>query len=320
MSHSQFTNALKKVIAPLPGSTPRAVVYKLTVKQKFEGISIVDFFLAAVPRSEAQLWKDKVNSGNLTVNSKTVSESYLVKAGDVTQHSTEPKIEPDVNAKIGWVYEDDALLVIDKPSPLPMHASGRFSRNTLINILTLAFPEKELKLLHRIDANTTGLILIAKGKEVANNIRIQFESKQINKQYIALVEGIVVQDIINTSSSIGNEVLVGGARKIDKTGKEATTIIEVIERRTTENQTLLRITPLTGRTNQIRLHLAELGYPIVGDHGHKDQNYFKDNPFTYPTDSLFLHAFQLKLKHPVSQEPITFTAQLPKKFNYELSV
>lgn len=314
MNQSEFTQAIQQVTTPLPGSTPQVVVYKLTVKKRFEGLSIVDFFSRAVPRSTKELWVDKVESGNLTVNAKTVAINYIVKAGDLTQHSSDPKTEPDVNTNIQLIYEDDSILVVNKPSPMPMHASGRYARNTLLNILTLAFPDKDLKLLHRIDANTTGLVIIAKGKEIANNVRIQFEGKQIQKEYITLVEGIIEENNITSIQSIGNEVLSGGARKVDDSGKKAETNITVLERRTAKNQTLLSVIPLTGRTNQIRLHLAELGFPIVGDEGHKNQEFFKNNPFTYPNDSLFLHAYKLSFKHPKNGDDISFEASIPSKF------
>ena len=314
MNKSDFTKAIQQVCSPLPGSTPKAVVYKLTVKKRFEGLSIIDFFNQAVPRSTKDLWITKVESENLTVNGNTVTINYKVKAGDLTQHSSAPKTEPEVNTNIQLIYEDDSIMVINKPSPLPMHASGRYARNTLLNILTLAFPKKDLKLLHRIDANTTGLVVLAKGKDIANNIRIQFEEKTIQKEYLALVEGIIMDDELNSDFAIGTEVLVGGARKVDDSGKNAKTNITVLERRTKENQTLLSVVPLTGRTNQIRLHLAELGYPIVGDEGHKNSNYFKNNPFTYPTDSLFLHAYKLTFKHPKTEEKISFEAPIPIKF------
>lgn len=315
MNQSEFTQAIQQVTTPLPGSTPQAVVYKLTVKKRFEGLTIIEFFSKAVPRSTKELWIGKVESSNLTVNGRTVTIDYNVKAGDLTKHSSDPKTEPDVNTNIQLIYEDESILVVDKPSPMPMHASGRYVRNTLLNILTLAFPDKDLKLLHRIDANTTGLVIIAKGKEIANNVRVQFEGKQIQKEYIALVEGVIEENNITSIQSIGNEVLVGGARKVDDTGKKAETNITVLERRTAKNQTLLSVIPLTGRTNQIRLHLAELGFPIVGDEGHKNQDFFKNNPFTYPADSLFLHAYKLNFKHPKTKKDISFEAVIPNKFN-----
>jgi 23S rRNA pseudouridine1911/1915/1917 synthase len=296
MDKNQFLKAIKEVANPLPGSVPKAITYKLAVKKKFEGLSIIEFFSKAVPRSTPAIWIDKVNTGNLTVNGKKVTVNYKVKGGDCTIHQSAPKIEPFVNSDIRLIYEDPALIVLEKPSPLPVHASGRFVRNTLIHILALAFPEENFKLLHRIDANTTGVIILAKNKVTANFIQQQFEHKTIQKIYMALVEGVVIADKLNLQQSIGTEVLVGGARKVDANGKLSATEIEVVERR--ENETLLKVTPLTGRTNQIRLHLAGLGHPIVGDFGYKDINYFENNPFTYPTDSLFLHAHQITILHP----------------------
>lgn len=314
MSLSEFTKAIKDSTTPLPGSTPQSIVYKLTVKKRYEGLNIVDFFLRAVPRSNKATWIEKIEKNNLTVNAKPITKEYIVNAGDLTQHSSEPKTEPVVNTEIKLIYEDDFLLVINKPSPLPIHASGRYYRNTLLNILTLSFPDKDLKLTHRIDANTTGVVILAKGKEVANNMRLQFEEKTIQKEYISLVEGLIEEDHITSKKSIGNEVLVGGARKVAKNGKIAETYIKVLDRRLEKNQTLLSVIPLTGRTNQIRLHLANIGHPIVGDEGHKNPDYFKSNPFTYPTDSLFLHAHKLTLKHPTTKKEINFEAPIPVKF------
>ena len=314
MNKSQFHKAILSVTSTLPGSTPESVSYRLTVKKKFEGLSIIDFFSKAVPRSTPELWIKKVDNGNLTVNGQVITTDYIVKAGDTAVHSSEPKTEPRVNSNIQLIYADDDIWVINKPSPLPVHASGRFIRNTLLNILELAFPNEKFKLLHRLDANTTGLVVIARNKEAANAMRIQFENKTIKKEYIALVEGIVTKDHLTLTESIGNEVLVGGARKIDDTGKKALTEIEIVEKRREQNQTLLKVIPSTGRTNQIRLHLAELGHPIVGDFGHKDKDYFNHHPFTYPEDSLFLHAHRLSFMHPTSEKKIEFIAPVPSKY------
>jgi 23S rRNA pseudouridine1911/1915/1917 synthase len=314
MNNSEFNKSIASVSNPLPGSTPESVTYKLTVKQRYNGMSILDFFCNAVPRSDRSVWINKINTENLTVNGKSITEDYVVKAGDITQHSSDPKVEPPVNTSINLLFEDEEILVIDKPSPLPMHASGRFVRNTLIGILDSAFPDIDYKLLHRIDANTTGVVIIAKNKESANNIRLQFEEKLVSKEYLALVEGIIKEDSLKSFESIGNEVLVGGARKVDDSGKKAETHIAVLERRFEQNQTLISVEPKTGRTNQIRLHLANIGYPIVGDIGHKDKEYFNNNPFTYPNDTLFLHAHKLTLTHPSSAKKISFEAPIPNKF------
>ena len=313
MNNTLFQEKINDVTNPLPGSIPKSITYRLSVKKRFDGLNIIDFFLSAVPRSSKEIWLDKIANNNLKINGVNVSANYKVKAGEVAIHQSDPKTEPPVNASINLIYEDKEIIVLDKPSPLPVHASGRFVRNTLSAILELAFPETTFKLLHRIDANTTGLIVLAKNKIAANFIQQQFENKTIKKTYIALVEGIVADDYMNLQKLIGTEILAGGSRRIDGTGKAAKTEVEVLERR--ENTTLLKVSPHTGRTNQIRLHLAELGHPIVGDIGHKDPSYFETKPFTYDTDSLFLHAHQLKLIHPKTKKELHLEAPIPVKYN-----
>jgi len=313
MDNIEFNRIIKEATTPLPGSIPGRITYKLSVKKRFDGMTLIDFFLKAVPRSNKQIWLDKISEKNLKINGANVGPDYTVKAGEVAVHLSDPKTEPPVNVAINLIYEDDQLIVLEKPSPIPVHASGRFVRNTLIAILELAFPTTTFKLLHRIDANTTGVIVLAKNKVAANFVQQQFENKTIQKTYIALVEGILVDDYMNLQQLIGTEILAGGSRRIDGTGKVAQTEIEVLERR--ENTTLLKVTPHTGRTNQIRLHLAELGHPIVGDIGHKDPTYFENNPFTYATDSLFLHAYRLVITHPTTNKEITFVAPIPEKYN-----
>ena len=314
MTSSEFKSTILQKNTPLPGSTPESFTYKLTVKKKYEGLFIVDFFCLMIPQSIGKKWKEKIKNNNLRVNGSAIDINYIVKAGDVCTHTTAPKLEPDVSINIELLYDDDDILIINKPSPLPVHASGRFIRNTLLSILEKTFPLEEFKLTHRIDANTTGIVLIAKNKTSANAIRQQFENKSINKKYIALVEGIVENNKLTLTQSIGNEVLSAGARKINATGKESMTEIEVINRFIEREQSLIEVTPLTGRTNQIRLHLAAIGHPIVGDIGYKDSDYFKNHPFTYDDDQLYLHANQLSFIHPTTKKKLTISADLPAKF------
>ncbi|MCO6500313.1 MAG: RluA family pseudouridine synthase [Vicingus serpentipes] len=314
MNSSEFKKAILKATTPLPGSHLEAFTYQLTVKKKYQGLSILDFYCEIIPRSSKEDWINKINNQNLKVNNNSITIDYIVKAGDITTHTTEPKTEPEVNSNINLIYADENIWVIDKPSPLPVHASGRFVRNTLIFILEKTFPEDDFKLLHRIDANTTGVIIVAKNKKDANLMQQQFENKIVKKEYIALVEGILKKDTLTLTQNIGNEVLIAGARKVDPNGKEALTKIKVLERRLDKNQSLIKVTPLTGRTNQIRLHLAAINHPIVGDIGYKDLSYFETNPFTYNKDQLFLHAYRLSFIHPTTNKEMLVKAEIPKKF------
>lgn len=315
ISSKDFKKAILKASTPLPGSIPYKTHYKLPVKKIYEGMNVVDFFLKLVPRSDKSLWINKINNKTLLINGKPALESSILKAGYITEHFSDPKAEPDVAANIDLLYSDENILILNKPAPLPMHPSGRFNKNSLTEILKLAFPKEDLKIIHRLDANTTGIVILGRNKASVNAIGIQFEKKTTEKKYIALVEGIVKKDKFNSNTKIGIEKTAGGGRSFNTKGQEAYTEFNVLERRPTTNETLLEVIPHTGRTNQIRLHLAHLGHPIVGDIGYKDPNYFKNHPLTYQKDCLFLHAWKLTIDYQSNK--LTIEAPIPDKFRFQ---
>lgn len=314
MTESEFNKAIETVTRPLPGSTPAAIVYRLPVKQRFHQKNIIDFYCESMPGIPKEIWIEKIKTGNITMNNEPVTIDTLVKAGAITQHSSEPQTEPEVSSQIKLIHYEPDFLVINKPAPLPMHPCGRFAKNSLISILRLAFPEEEFKLIHRIDANTTGLVVIGKTSMATKNINAQFENKTMRKEYLALVEGILDKDHFTSGKPISKELTISGGRNIKETGLDAFTEFKVIARLENKKQSLVCAIPHSGRTNQIRLHLADVGHPIIGDHGYKDPVYFDNNPLTYKDDCLFLHAWKLSFKHPITNEELNFTAEIPGKF------
>lgn len=312
ISKTYFKQQIKAATEPLPGSTPYKTHYKLPVKKKYEGMNIVDFYLTLVPRSNRTLWQEKINNHNLWINGKKAHLKSIVKGGDITAHFSEPKSEPEVSTHIELLYSDENILIINKPAPLPMHPSGRFNKNSLTEILKLAFPKEDLKIIHRLDANTTGIVVLGRNKQIVKNIGEQFENKTTQKKYLALIEGSPTENYFDTNTKIGTDKTAGGGRESSTNGVNAYTEFKVIEKKPELNQTLLEVIPHTGRTNQIRLHLANLGFPIVGDHGYKDLNYFKNNPLTYNTDCLFLHAWKLIFYY--NNNNFSIEAPIPEKF------
>jgi 23S rRNA pseudouridine1911/1915/1917 synthase len=307
-----FNKKLQEITSPLPGSIPKTIHYKLSVKLKFEGLTLLDLYATSFPKVDRSEWLKKINEGKLTVNGKICSPDKILKAGWITENTVYNKTEPTVSNNIQFIFEDDNLLIINKPSPLPMHPSGRFFRNTLIEILKLMYPSKDLKIVHRLDANTTGIVILAKNSLTANSISQQFQNNTIQKEYRALVEGIIEKDQMKIESSIGTEKISAGGRSLSETGKKSETILKVIKRDIENNQTLLAVHPKNGRTNQIRLHLASINHPIVGDLGYKNESYFKNNPLTYPTDSLFLHAHKINFIYNNTETQMI--AEIPSKF------
>ncbi len=310
MSTFSFEQRIKKVCSPLPGSIPENLRFKLFVKLRYDGLTILEMYSTLFPHQSQEIWRSKIEKGLITVNDKIVSPNFVLKAGWKTQNIVENRTEPVVNPNIQLVFENDDFIVVDKPSPLPIHPAGRYNRNTLTKILELAFPEWELKVIHRIDANTTGLVVLAKNAKTANEIAKQFDSHVLKKEYIALVEGIVEKDSFEINQTISKYKTAAGGREIVGTGAQANTKVKVVERR--ENTTLLSIVPISGRTNQIRLHLASIGHPIIGDIGYKDETYFENNPLTYENDCLFLHAYRLSFY--LLGKKYSFEAELPIKF------
>jgi len=313
MNVSEFNDCIKKSTNPLPGSLPSVKTYNLSVKQRYNGLSILDFYCKAMPHISKEIWKEKIESGILTVEGKPVKTDRIVKTGEKTKHFTEPQTEPDINTNIELVEWNDDFIIINKPAPLPMHSGGRFDKNTLTEILKTAFPNENFKLVHRIDANTTGIVVIAKNSEAANEIIQQLKDQSVQKEYLALVEGIINKDSFVLEESISKTRTPGGGRKISDDGKEATTKISILKRCRDKDQTLLSVIPHSGRTNQIRIHLANMEHAIVGDKGYKDPAYFKNNPLTYDDDCLFLHAW--KLSFSFKNKKRSFKAKIPTKFD-----
>jgi len=317
MTQEEFLNRIKEATKPLPGEVPQQITYTLGIKKEFEGKKVIDFLAEKFPTIKLDSWKNKICTGNLTVNNSTTSETKILKAGELLKHTSILKSEPTVNPQIQLLYDDEDILVINKPAPLPVHPSGRFNKNTLTSFLNLAFPNLHLKLLHRIDANTTGIVIFGKTDSATKYIRRQFTKRTILKKYIALVDGLVSEQEFSSNLAIGKEKLTSGKRDIHLQGLTSFSEFKVLHQNIPKQQTLLQVIPHSGRTNQIRIHLAKLGFPIIGDLGYKNSDYFKNHPLTYPTDCLFLHAWQLTFIHPSTKQKMTCKAEIPAKF-YEI--
>jgi len=315
---SDFEERIKTITSPLQGSIPYTVNYKLSVKLKHEGLTLLELYTQAFPHIEKSIWLKKIEDGLLTLNEEKSSANQKLKAGWMTENKVHNKTEPYVSANIKLLYEDDQILVINKPSPLPMHPSGRFNKNTLTEILKLAYPQINFKIVHRLDANTTGVIVLAKTTQVANFISHQFQNNTIKKLYLALVEGIVKKDSQMIIEKISINKTKSGGRNISENGQISETKITVLKRDESSNLTLLKVEPKQGRTNQIRLHLASINHPIVGDKGYKNKSYFENNPLTYPKDTLFLHAYQLKIEYNSAEKQ--FIAKIPQKFHDKIEI
>lgn len=260
-----------------------------------------------------------VDDGNILVNGKNTKSSYLLKYGDVIDTNLELDREIDIvgeDIKLDILYEDDYLLVVNKESGMVVHPAPGHYTKTLVNALIYHCNNKLSSvngnirpgIVHRIDADTSGVLVVAKNDMVHDNLAKQIKDKTVKREYIALVNGIINEESATIDAPIGRSDT--DRKKMCVTAfnsKEAITNIYVLER--LNNATLIKCVLNTGRTHQIRVHLDYINHSVVNDplYGNKK---LIDEDF-----GQMLHAKTLGFIHPVTKEYMEFTSEVPKRFN-----
>lgn len=260
-----------------------------------------------------------VDDGNILVNGKNTKSSYLLKYGDVIDTNLELDREIDIvgeDIKLDILYEDDYLLVVNKESGMVVHPAPGHYTKTLVNALIYHCNNKLSSvngnirpgIVHRIDADTSGVLVVAKNDMVHDNLAKQIKDKTVKREYIALVNGIINEESATIDAPIGRSDT--DRKKMCVTAfnsKEAITNIYVLER--LNNATLIKCVLNTGRTHQIRVHLDYINHSVVNDplYGNKK---LIDKDF-----GQMLHAKTLGFIHPVTKEYMEFTSEVPKRFN-----
>jgi RluA family pseudouridine synthase len=241
-----------------------------------------------------------------------ISAGQIVRGGERYLHKFPNVVEPDVNGKVAILHEDEALIVVNKPAPLPMHAAGRFNRNTLQFILNAVYYPEKPRQAHRLDANTTGLVLLTRSRHFAAKLQPQFAAGTVEKVYLVRVQGEPEAEAFVCEAPISADAGEVGTRTVDlEAGLPARTEFEVL-RQFEDGTTLIKARPLTGRTNQIRIHLWHLGFPVCGDRVYVAGKKFGDTQTLAVQDApLCLHSWRIGFVHPLSQERIQFTAAAP---------
>lgn len=259
-----------------------------------------------------------IDAGGCLVNGKVVKSSYKVKPDDKIEfmHMEEKLLTIEKrDIPLDIIYEDEDLLVINKPRGLVVHpANGHYDGYTLVN--ALLYHVKDLSsingvvrpgIVHRIDKDTSGLLVVAKNDKTHLFLQDQLKDKTMYRKYYALVEGVIPHTKIKIDAPLNKDKNDRMKRAVDvREGKEAITHVEVIERY--RNHTLVSCNLETGRTHQIRVHLAYIKHPIVGDtiYGNKKQ--------LYTSKGQMLHAYELGFIHPRTKEPMKFVAPLDEEF------
>jgi RluA family pseudouridine synthase len=192
-----------------------------------------------------------------------------------------------------------------------MHPGGRYTRNTLQQILNTVYRPQKPKPAHRLDANTTGVVIVARSRHFAGRLQGQFADGRVGKTYLVRVQGHPEADEFRCDAPIGREACASGTREVDEVeGLAATTQFTVLQR-LPDGTSLLEARPLTGRTNQIRIHCAFLGVPVVGDTAYRNGEASPRQTLEIGEPPLCLHAWRVSFCHPVSGEAMEFTAAPP---------
>ena len=265
-----------------------------------------------------------IESEDILVNDSSVKSSYVLKVGDSIyindDYSEEVDIVPE-KISLDIVYEDDYLLVVNKPSGMVVHPACGNYNGTLVNGLmyhcnnNLSSVNGSVRpgIVHRIDKDTSGLLVVAKNDDVHNNLAKQIGDKTVLRKYVALVHGVINEDTATIDAPIGRDVSDRKKMAVtDINAKDAVTHFRVLER--LNNATLIECKLETGRTHQIRVHLNYIGHPVVNDpiYGRRRMD---DVEF-----GQMLHAKTLGFIHPITGDYLEFTSEVPGKFMEILKV
>ena len=306
----ETTERLRRLVDPLPGCTEYDNIRPLNIPGRFDHCTLLESLCEMHPHVSRQAWQGKIDSGCIQYKNQPVTAEFRVRAGMRLDHLQPGTIEPAVAVDLRVIWEDDSILVVDKPAPLPMHPCGRYNRNTLAWILEQAFYPVRPRIVHRLDANTSGLVLLAKKRWVASQLHDQFQAGKVRKRYLAQVAGRFEWDQYECRLPIGRAAGHTGVRQIEAQGLEAFTRFQVVD--VDDEFSLLEAVPVTGRTNQIRIHLWSLGRPVVGDPVFLPAGALGDfQTLPVGAPAMRLHAQALEFRHPVSGEQIRLQSEAP---------
>ena len=258
--------------------------------------------------------KNLINDGHVTVNGQPVKPKYKVQAGDkISLVKPEPQsleLTPE-NIPLDIVYEDDDVIVVNKPQGMVVHPAPGHPNHTLVNALLYHSPLSTINgtfrpgIVHRIDKDTSGLLMVAKNDLAHQSLAEQLRNKTNKREYLALVYGQIKEDEGTIDAPLGRNPQDRKKQAVVKSGRHAVTHFKVMKRY--DNFTLVKCILETGRTHQIRVHMKYIGHPLVGDPLYGPRK-------VIGKDGQFLHAALLGFKHPRTGEEMVFEAPLPENF------
>ena len=289
--------------------------------QKDEGIRIDAYLSSNVEDLSRMAVKRLLEEGKILVNNIVPKASYKVCLNDKIEIQIDEPKEVKLEAQdipIEIIYEDNDIIVVNKPKGLVVHPANGNPDGTLVNAIMAICKDSlsgiggEIRpgIVHRLDKDTSGLLIVAKNDKAHINMSEQIKDRKVKKTYIALVRGQVPEDDATINMPIGRSTKDRKKMAVTKSGKEAITHFKVLERFVTQNgsYSLLEVKIDTGRTHQIRVHLAEIGFPVIGD------EVYSNGKNEFNVKGQCLHAKLLEFKHPITGKKMKLEAPLPEYF------
>ena len=305
-------------------TSPAVEVKWLTVDEESAGQRLDNFLirhLKGVPKTHVYRI---IRSGEVRVNKGRVSADTRIETGDVVRlppvrisdKVAEKAARPAPGREFPLLLEDDALMAIDKPSGVAVHGGSGVSFGVIEQLRQARPLAKLLELVHRLDRETSGILLVAKKRSALKHLQDQFRERETGKTYLALVQGSWPEKLKVIDSALHKFLLPDGERRVkvtsneDPDGMRSITLVKVAERLV--DCTLLEVTIKTGRTHQIRVHLASQGHPIAGDDKYGD---FEWNKVLQKQGlkRMFLHAWRLQFSHPATGKRVELKSNLPSE-------
>ena len=290
---------------------------KIIVKKEEENNRIDAYLSTKIETASRVTIQRLIEEGKILVNNKKTKASYKIQEKDeVIVEEDKPK-EVSIKAQnipIEILYEDNDIIVVNKPKGLVVHPANGNPDGTLVNAVMAICKDSlsgiggEIRpgIVHRLDKDTSGAIIVAKNDKAHINMSEQIKNHEVEKTYIALVKGFVKENAATINMPIGRSTKDRKKMAVSKNGKNAVTHFKVIERFV--NYTLLEVKIETGRTHQIRVHLSQIGYPIVGD------AVYSNGKNEWGIEGQCLHAKSLKFKHPITGKEMFIEAPMPEYF------